>query len=841
MFRCIIYTVIYLLAFVVNPSAAQNRPRYNVYSLPPFEIKLDVDLWTTVLNGSYLNVRRLDALGTYFHDDYTIDASSNQQDPALALTELKMALGQATTHKDDATSAHLPSYLLALLTEYTNSYLTTFLHSAFDTDGRSEKGWSLVHAVDLRGEWVDITFRNSQVHYLEGEKDANAEDEETFASLTIAFSGTAAVLQGKNVDSYSDAAVDQNDLLRTSPRISRSLLRLGMNTAFSPPDGPYQFLSHVITNSMEDRLYSVADINMEKPQVMEHDAALVLSGGRDVQTRMDLDLFPTADFVSHDSIYVATGTNEQAEKRESIAVFFQGCYMVLFIGGFYIYASYRYRRNYLKWELERYGNKDAVLFTHKYKRQRGQKIVNFISGRQRNNRAKNNSSPVTVEIDGVDGFFERELSGVDSSDDDLETNLERQSFQYCEEPQDLEKGLRESYNESTRNKKGLDMNPIDEQSIGSGKRGTMKAIDDDIMPQSPTESASQPPQVDWDEVLENVVPIPASDAVGKLDDRNPTYHITNQDGTGILVQRRYVQPASPFDVLYGAAFLHGEADRVEAQRRLDKPKKKKIRASPSYNMRKKKKKTLTMKLVTDAMNGQKSKDSIRPMMTISEDNGIHEVFNEEEEDVSDVEEENSDTVQNLAQFTPGELRHNASPMSFYSPKNFLRNLSEKYNLGSLDQSAPNASGIEQEGQIIDEKKDCDDSVMQCDYPVEQGVVFCDFPRQDGTPCIIYDKDESGREQNVDGQSGSGQEHSVDGQSDSIFQESDGIESIKDKQNITVDLESDDEEQPDQFAAKMNLLLESKCEQIKERKAMELEMQARRRERDEQKRIAAEAK
>ena len=418
----------------------------------------------------------------------------------------------------------------------------------------------------------------------------------------------------------------------------------------------------------------------------------------------------------------------------------------------------------MKWELERYGNKDAILFTHKYKRQRGQKIVNFISGKQWNNRAKHNSSPVTVEIDGVDGFFERELSGVDSSDDDLEVNLERQSFQYCEEPQDLEKGLRESYNESTRNKKGLDMNPIDEQSIGSGNRGTMKAVDDD-MPQSPTESASQSPHVDWDEVLENVVPIPASDAVGKLDDRNPTYHISNQDGTGILVQRRYVQPASPFDVLYGAAFLHGEADRVEAQRRLDRPKKKKIRASPSYSMRKKKKKTLTMKLVTDAMNGQKSKDAIRPMMTISEDNGIHEVFNEEEEDLSDLEEENSDTVQNLSQFSPGELRHNASPMSFYSPTNFLRNLSEKYNLGSFDQSTPNASAIKQEGQMIDEKKD---SVLQGDYPVEQGVVFYDFPRQDGTPCIIYNNDESGREQ------------SVDDQCDSIDQESDGVESVKDE-------------------------------------------------------------
>ena len=67
-----------------------------------------------------------------------------------------------------------------------------------------------------------------------------------------------------------------------------------------------------------------------------------------------------------------------------------------------------------------------------------------------------------------------------------------------------------------------------------------------------------------------------------------------------------------------------------------------------------------------------------------------------------------------------------------------------------------------------------------------------------------------------------------------------LDFITPQPNITVDLESDDEEQPDQFAAKMNLLLESKCEQIKERNAMELEMQARRQEREEQKRIAAEA-
>lgn len=685
-------------------------------------------------------------MDTYYikNDDESSSQTTDQTDPAYALAELKTTLSQATSHKDDSTSVHLPSYILELLTEYTNSYLTTFLHSAFDTGMRSERGWSLVHAIDLRGEWVDVDFRSSEVHYVDGETRSMNEEEETFASLTVAFSGTAAVLQGENVDT-SSTAVDQENLLTTSPQIDRSLLRLAINTAFSPPDGPYQFLSHVMTNSMEDRLYSLSNVNMKKEQILEHDAALILSGGRDVQTRMDLDLFPAAEFISVDTIYVAAGSS-RAEKRESIAVFLQGCYLVLFIGGFYIYASYRYRRNYLKWELERYGNKDTILFKHKYKRARGQRFVNFISGRQWY-RGKDSPSPITVEIDGVDGFFERELSGVDSSDEDiydLEMNEERDSLEYCEEPQALEKGLRESYNESTRYKKGLDMNPIDEQSIASGNRGTMKAVDDDM--RNTTVASTQPAKVDWNEVLENIVPIPASDAVAKLDDRNATYHVMNQNGSGILVQRRYVMPASPFDVLYGAAFLHGEADRVEAQRRLDRPKKKKIRASPSGRMRKKKKKTLTMKLVTEAMNGQRSKDAIKPMMTIAEvEGGIQDVFNEEDEDAYDSEEEeNSDTIQDLAQFTPGELRHNPSPMSFYSPGNFMRNLSEKYNLGLFEHSAENTA-FEKVTPVHDEKKDCDDSIYD-DYPVEDGVVFCDFPRQDGTPCIIYNT--KGQEEGV---------------------------------------------------------------------------------------------
>jgi hypothetical protein len=275
---------------------------------------------------------------------------------------------------------------------------------------------------------------------------------------------------------------------------------------------------------------------------------------------------------------------------------------------------------------------------------------------------------------------------------------------------------------------------------------------DDDMKQKSFASSIQSDKVDWNELLDNVVPIPASDAVANVDDRNPTYHIASHNGrSGLLVQRRYVQPASPFDVLYGAAFLHGEADRVEAQRRLTKPYggKKKIRASPSGRKRRKKKKTLTMKLVTEAMNGQRSKDAIKPMMTIAEVEdgvgvgGFQEVFNEEEEDACDSdEEEHGESTPDLALFTPGELRHNPSPMSFYSPSNFMRNLSEKYNLGLFDSSSENGTGFEKVVPEQEERKDSDD-VVHDDFPVEEGVIFRDFPRQDGTPCIIYNIKEKG--------------------------------------------------------------------------------------------------
>ena len=167
-----------------------------------------------------------------------------------------------------------------------------------------------------------------------------------------------------------------------------------------------------------------------------------------------------------------------------------------------------------------------------------------------------------------------------------------------------------------------------------------------------------------------------------------------------------------------------------------------------------------MKLVTEAMNGQRSKDAIKPMMTIAEvedgvaGGGLREVFDEEEDedDFGSEEDESGDSTPNLAQFTPGELRHNPSPMSFYSPSNFMRNLSEKYNLGLFDSSSENGTGFEKVANEQQEMKDCDD-VVHDDYPVEEGVIFRDFPRQDGTPCIIYHvkekEDETGTQSTSD--------------------------------------------------------------------------------------------
>ena len=202
------------------------------------------------------------------------------------------------------------------------------------------------------------------------------------------------------------------------------------------------------------------------------------------------------------------------------------------------------------------------------------------------------------------------------------------------------------------------MSPIDmdsdiNQDMSKAGVNTMKAVDDDMKTQSLSTSAVAGLHENMIEnVLENVVPIPAKD------DENAAYLMSKKGkkamsnkGESIIVQRRYVQPAAPLDVLYGAAFLHGEAERVEAQRRLRK-KKKKIRASPSSRNRVKKKKSTAKLLMAQAMSGQRSKNAVNPMMTITES-------------IDEVAEEDYDSDEDLI-----------ITASSYSPSKFMQNLSD---------------------------------------------------------------------------------------------------------------------------------------------------------------------
>lgn len=310
-----------------------------------------------------------------------------------------------------------------------------------------------------------------------------------------------------------------------------------------------------------------------------------------------------------------------------------------------MYASYKFRRNHLKQELMKYGE-GAILVKSGEKtlfspESRSKSKFNFKLKWLKYNRVKNASSPTTMQTLEEDGFFRSE-----SFDSDYN------------EREDLEMGLKESYDESIRSGGGLDMSPIDmdsdiNQDMSSAGVNTMKAVDDDMKTQSSSSSAVIGLHENMIEnVLENVVPIPAKD------DENAAYLMSKKGkkamsdkGVSIIVQRRYVQPAAPLDVLYGAAFLHGEAERVEAQRRLRK-KKKKIRASPSSRNRVKKKKSTAKLLMAQAMSGQRSKNAVNPMMTITES-------------IDEVAEEDYDSDEDLI-----------ITASSYSPSKFMQNLSD---------------------------------------------------------------------------------------------------------------------------------------------------------------------
>ena len=596
--------------------------------------------------------------GSWYADENSSLSSKPEQvvavDPLSSLSTVKDALQQTNT--DENKKKSLSEYMRNLLVEYTTDFVTLFAYEALQSKERATKGWDVVHAIDLRGSLLDVTFYHEETHFIE-DSDKNNQ-EETFASLTFGFSGTAAILKGTNVDDIVKKGDTIGDNTGASGIINRPIigsneLRLMLRGAFAPPDGPYKYLTYVLDESNSDRKDFKLD-KMTYEDSLEHDATILLGGSREVTVRTDLD-YPDGRAPFQSSTFVGAGS-ERTERRESIAVFFEGLFLVVFLGGFYMYASHKFRRNHLKQELMKYGegailvrSGEKTLFSPESK---AKSRFQYMSRWLGYNRVGNSPSPTSMETLEDDGYF-----GSESFDSD-DYNYDR----------DLEVGLKESYDESNRDKaSGFDMEPIDVDSYvdysssPSGGVNTMKAIDDDTKENTQSTSVVDGlHQNVLENVLENgVVPIPAKD------DYNAAYLMskkgkskrkksqTDGGGDSVIIQRRYVQPAAPLDVLYGAAFLHGEADRVEAQRRLHK--KKKIRASPSGRNRVKKKKKSTAKLVAQAMSGQRSKHAVNPMVTISE--SIDELA--EEDYGSDEDEE--DLI---------------APVSPYSPSSFMRNLSE---------------------------------------------------------------------------------------------------------------------------------------------------------------------
>lgn len=600
-------------------------------------------------------------------------------DPLSSFSAVKDALQQQQQPDTDGDKKTFPEYIRILLTEYTTDYVTSFAFEALKASERAEKGWEVVHAVDLRASMMDVKFYHEETHFIQDSDSDASDQDETFASLTFEFSGTAAILKGTNLDDIvkgttiddTSTSTSTTGAIHNRPIIGTHELRIMVRSAFAAPDGPYQYLTFILDESRRDEEDFVLG-KMSYEDSLEHDATVLLSGSREVTVRTDMDNpGGLAPFTS--STLNEQPGSDQAERRESIAVFLEGLFLVVFLGGFYMYASYKFRRNHLKQELMKYGegailvkSGENTLFSPE---SRSKSKFKFKVKWLKYNRAKNASSPMTMQTLEEDGFFRSE-----SFDSDYN------------EREDLEMGLKESYDESTS---GLDMSPIDmdsdiNQDMKSAGVNTMKAVDDDMKAQSSTSAVAGLHENMIENVLENVVPIPAKD------DENAAYLMSkkgkkamSKKGESIIVQRRYVQPAAPLDVLYGAAFLHGEAERVEAQRRLRK-KKKKIRASPSSRNRVKKKKSSAKLLMAQAMSGQRSKNAVNPMMTITES-------------IDEVAEEDFDSDEDLI-----------VSASSYSPSKFMQNLSNWVmgaEVGAELNCAEERDDDEEDGEDVGEDKD----------------------------------------------------------------------------------------------------------------------------------------
>mmetsp|Transcript_10968 Transcript_10968/g.20047 ORF Transcript_10968/g.20047 Transcript_10968/m.20047 type:complete len:642 (-) Transcript_10968:203-2128(-) len=265
---------------------------------------------------------------------------------------------------------------------------------------------------------------------------------------------------------------------------------------------------------------------------------------------------------------------------------------------------------------------------------------------------------------------------------------------------------------------------------------------------------------------DGVVPIPVHNISGMNKKRS-----NNLDGD-MPVARRYVEPASPFDVIYGAAFFHEEQPQVREQY---------SRHTKSSQL---KKKRPSNKLKHSSTKKKKFMRPINPMMSITE------------EDLT---------------APPGTLRHNAEErdMSRPSPSfaNVVKSFASLLPSRSFEQKYPEES-------ITFEHELQDPDLISPRGVDEIPFAFKDFPRHDGTPCLIYPDSNNNDEKSGDVVDMTlvveGSSHTVDSDLD----------------------ESVTESSLDGFLEKLETLVAAQSRQYQERVKMDKEKELRRKAREE---------
>eukprot|EP00984_Skeletonema_dohrnii_P026625 scaffold15984_cov127-Skeletonema_dohrnii-CCMP3373.AAC.1 len=87
--------------------------------------------------------------GSWYADEISSSSKPEQAavDSLSSLSTIKDALQQTNTNAD---KKNLSTYIRNLLVEYTTDFVTFFSYDALQSDERADRGWDVVHAIDLR-------------------------------------------------------------------------------------------------------------------------------------------------------------------------------------------------------------------------------------------------------------------------------------------------------------------------------------------------------------------------------------------------------------------------------------------------------------------------------------------------------------------------------------------------------------------------------------------------------------------------------------------------------------------------------------------------------------------